>query len=116
MDLSSLKKNEDRGAVYFDSSGTQRDAIAILRSAGANYGRLKVWVNPADGYNNRARVLQMASRIKAQGMRLLIDFHYSDSWADPGKQVKPAAWASYSFTQLRDAVYNHTFDITSSQL
>ena len=114
VDLSSLKKNEDRGAVYFDGSGAQRDAISILRSAGANYGRLKVWVNPADGYNNKARVLQMATRIKASGMKLLIDFHYSDSWADPGKQVKPAAWASFSFTQLRDAVYNHTFDITSS--
>jgi arabinogalactan endo-1,4-beta-galactosidase len=114
VDVSSLKKNEDRGAVYFDASGAQRDAISILRSAGANYGRLKVWVNPADGYNNKARVLQMASRIKASGMKLLVDFHYSDSWADPGKQVKPAAWASYSFTQLRDAVYNHTFDITSS--
>jgi arabinogalactan endo-1,4-beta-galactosidase len=114
VDVSTLKKNEDRGAVYFDSSGAQRDAISILRSAGANYGRLKVWVNPADGYNNKARVLQMASRIKASGMKLLVDFHYSDSWADPGKQVKPAAWASYGFTQLRDAVYNHTFDITSS--
>ena len=44
-------------------------------------------------------------------MKLLIDFHYSDSWADPGKQVKPAAWANLSFTQLRDAVYNHTFDM-----
>jgi arabinogalactan endo-1,4-beta-galactosidase len=114
VDVSSLKKNEDHGAVYFDSSGAQRDALAILRSAGANYARLKVWVNPADGYNNKARVLQMATRIKAQGMKLLVDFHYSDSWADPGKQVKPAAWNSLSFTQLRDALYNHTFDVTSS--
>ena len=114
VDISSLKKNEDRGAVYVDTSGTQRDAIAILRSAGANYARLKVWVNPADGYNNKARVLPMAIRIKAAGMKLLIDFHYSDSWADPGKQVKPAAWANLSFTQLRDALYNHTLDITRS--
>jgi arabinogalactan endo-1,4-beta-galactosidase len=114
VDISTLKKNEDRGAVYVDTAGVQRDAITILRSAGANWARLKVWVNPADGYNNRARVLQMAPRIKAAGMRLLIDFHYSDSWADPGKQVKPAAWANLSFTQLRDALYNHTFDITSS--
>jgi len=114
VDISTLKKNEDRGAVYFDTAGAQRDAITILRSAGANWARLKVWVNPADGYNNKARVLQMAPRIKAAGMRLLIDFHYSDSWADPGKQVKPAAWANLSLTQLRDALYNHTFDITSS--
>ncbi len=114
VDLSSLKKNEDHGAVYYDSSGVQRDAIAILRNAGANYARLKVWVNPADGYNNRDRVLQTAIRIKAAGMKLLVDFHYSDSWADPGKQVKPAAWANYSLTQLRDAVYNHTYEVCNA--
>ena len=77
-------------------AGAQRGAVTILANAGANYARLKVWVNPADGYNNKARVLAMATRIKAAGMKLLIDFHYSDSWADPGKQVKPAAWSSYS--------------------
>lgn len=114
VDLSSLKKNEDHGAVYYDSAGVQRDAITILRNAGANYARLKVWVNPADGYNNRDRVLQMATRVKAAGMKLLVDFHYSDSWADPGKQVKPAAWANYSLAQLRDAVYNHTYDLCNA--
>ena len=61
-----------------------------------NYARLKVWVNPADGYNNKAQVLAMAKRVKAQGMGLLVDFHYSDIWADPGKQNKPAAWAGHS--------------------
>jgi arabinogalactan endo-1,4-beta-galactosidase len=110
-DVSSLTKNEDHGAVYRTSSGTQQDALAILRASGVNYARLKVWVNPADGYNNKARVLAMATRIKAQGMRLLVDFHYSDSWADPGQQNKPAAWRSHSFSQLRDAVYNHTYDV-----
>jgi len=113
-DVSTLKKNEDFGGVYFNQSGVQGDALAILRAGGMNYARLKVWVNPADGYNNRARVLQMAQRIKAQGMKLLVDFHYSDSWADPGKQTKPAAWANLSLTQLRDAVYNHTFDVCNA--
>ena len=114
VDLSALKKNEDKGAAYYDANGNRGDAIAILRSGGANYARLKVWVNPVDGYNNKARVLTMASRIKAAGMKLLVDFHYSDSWADPGKQVKPAAWANYSFPQLRDAVYNHTYDVLNA--
>ena len=91
VDISSLKKNEDHGAVYSTSRPAGR-RDHVLRQAGANYVRLKVWVNPADGYNNKARVLQMATRVKAPGMKLLIDFHYSDSWADPGKQVKPAAW------------------------
>jgi arabinogalactan endo-1,4-beta-galactosidase len=114
VDVSTLKKSEDRGGVYRDSDGTQRDALAILRGSGVNYGRLKVWVNPADGYNNKARVLTMASRIKGQGMKLLVDFHYSDSWADPGKQNKPAAWASLSFSALRQAVYDHTYDVLNA--
>lgn len=113
-DLSSLKKNEDFGGLYYTSAGVQGDAIAILKNAGMNYARLKVWVNPADGYNNKARVLTMATRIKAQGLKLLVDFHYSDSWADPGKQVKPAAWANYTQAQLVTAVYNHTYDVLNA--
>ncbi|HEX8626672.1 MAG TPA: arabinogalactan endo-1,4-beta-galactosidase [Catenuloplanes sp.] len=113
-DISSLKKSEDRGGVYRDSGGTQRDAVTLLRSNGVNYGRLKVWVNPADGYNNRARVLTMARRIKSAGMQLLVDFHYSDSWADPGQQDKPRAWAGYSVSQLSSAVYNHTYDVLNA--
>jgi arabinogalactan endo-1,4-beta-galactosidase len=113
-DVSTLKKSLDRGAVYRNSSGGQVDPLAHLRASGVNYGRLKVWVNPADGYNNRARVLEMASRIKAQGMRLLVDFHYSDAWADPGQQNKPAAWRNHSVAQLRQAVYDHTFDVLAA--
>ena len=90
------------------------DALAILKSAGQNYARLKVWVNPADGYNNKARVLAMAKRVKAQGMKLLVDFHYSDTWADPGKQNKPAAWAGHSYSQLKTDVYNHTYDVLNA--
>ena len=113
-DISTLKKAEDRGAVHRDAAGTRRDALQILRSGGVNYARLKVWVNPADGYNNKARVLTMAARAKAGGMRLLIDFHYSDTWADPGKQYKPQAWSGYSVSQLSSAVYNHTYDVLSA--
>ncbi|GAA4894968.1 glycosyl hydrolase 53 family protein [Streptomyces coeruleoprunus] len=114
VDVSSLKKSEDRGGVYRTSGGTAGDGLAILKSAGANYARLKVWVNPADGYNNKARVLQMAQRVKAQGMKLLVDFHYSDTWADPGAQSKPAAWSSHAYSQLRTDVYNHTYDVLNA--
>jgi arabinogalactan endo-1,4-beta-galactosidase len=113
-DISTLKKAEDRGAVHRDAAGTRQDALRILRSSGVNYARLKVWVNPADGYNTKARVLTMAARAKADGMRLLIDFHYSDTWADPGKQFKPSAWSGYSVSQLSSAVYNHTYDVLSA--
>ncbi|WP_328458646.1 arabinogalactan endo-1,4-beta-galactosidase [Streptomyces sp. NBC_00386] len=113
-DISSLAKSEAYGGVYKTSSGTTGDALAILKSSGMNYARLKVWVNPADGYNNKARVLAMAKRIKAQGMKLLVDFHYSDTWADPGTQTKPAAWAGHSYSQLKTDVYNHTYDVLNA--
>ncbi|QEV05039.1 glycoside hydrolase family 53 protein [Streptomyces prasinus] len=110
-DVSSLPKSEARGGVYRTASGTTGDGLAVLRSAGMNYARLKVWVNPADGYNDKARVLAMAKRVKARGMKLLVDFHYSDTWADPGKQTKPAAWAGHSYGQLKTDVYRHTYDV-----
>ncbi|MFD7280641.1 glycosyl hydrolase 53 family protein [Streptomyces sp. NPDC059862] len=113
-DISSLAKSEAKGGVYKNSSGTTGDALAILKSSGMNYARLKVWVNPADGYNNKTRVLAMAKRIKAQGMKLLVDFHYSDTWADPGAQSKPAAWAGHSYSQLKTDVYNHTYDVLNA--
>src|SRR2546429_2490316 len=113
-DISPLKKSVDKGGVYFDSRGVQRNALDILSSSGVNFARLKIWVNPADGYNNKARVLDMAKQIKARGMKLLIDFHYSDTWADPGHQAKPAAWASLSFAQLQTAVHDYTADVLGS--
>ncbi|HEY0739362.1 MAG TPA: arabinogalactan endo-1,4-beta-galactosidase [Herpetosiphonaceae bacterium] len=113
-DLSGLKKNEDFGAVYYDAQNNPGDAMRILRDHGMNYVRLKVWVNPSDGYNNKARVLEMAARARALGLRTLIDFHYSDRWADPGHQTPPRAWTGYTLPQLEQAVYDHTFDVVSS--
>ncbi|MCX4231532.1 glycoside hydrolase family 53 protein [Streptomyces ortus] len=113
-DVSSLAKSEAKGGVYKNSSGAPGDALAILRSAGQNYARLKVWVNPADGYNDKTHVLAVAKRVKAQGMKLLVDFHYSDTWADPGAQAKPAAWSGHSYSQLRTDVYHHTYDVLNA--
>ncbi|MFG2431127.1 arabinogalactan endo-beta-1,4-galactanase [Streptomyces sp. NPDC048590] len=113
-DLSTLPKNEAHGATYRDASGTARDAMTILKNSGMNYVRLKVWVNPADGYNDKAHVLAMAKRAKALGMKILVDFHYSDAWADPGKQNKPAAWAGHGYGQLRTDVYDHTYDVLNA--
>jgi arabinogalactan endo-1,4-beta-galactosidase len=72
--------------------------------------RLRVWVNPASNYNSTTDVLAKAKRVKAAGMKLMVDFHYSDNWADPGKQIKPAAWASYNIDQLNNALRDHTRD------
>jgi arabinogalactan endo-1,4-beta-galactosidase len=110
-DASSLKKSEDKGGKYFFASGWQDDAFKILKDGGLNTIRLKVWVNSPDGYHNKARILAMAKRAKAAGHKLLIDFHYSDTWADPGHQKKPAAWATHGLSALNTDVYNHTYDI-----
>ncbi|HWU05722.1 MAG TPA: arabinogalactan endo-1,4-beta-galactosidase [Streptomyces sp.] len=113
-DLSTLPKNEAYGAKYRDANGTAGDAMSILKNSGMNHVRLKVWVDPADGYNDKAHVLAMAKRAKALGMKTLVDFHYSDAWADPGKQIKPAAWAGHGYAQLRTDVYNHTYDVLNA--
>jgi arabinogalactan endo-1,4-beta-galactosidase len=113
-DISSLNKSEDMGGVYRDSDGTEGDALQILRVHGLNYARLRVWVDPVDGYHGRQEILEMALRLRSAGIQLLVDLHYSDNWADPGKQNKPAAWAGYDFEQLTQAVYDHTYDVCSS--
>lgn len=113
-DISSLKKSEDFGGVYKYADGAQADALQILKDHGMNYARLRVWVDPADGYHNKEKILLMAQRLKALGIKLLVDFHYSDNWADPGKQIKPAAWADLDFEGLKQAVYDHTYDVCSS--
>jgi arabinogalactan endo-1,4-beta-galactosidase len=113
-DISSLKKSEDLGGLYKDADGTPMDALQILKDNGLNYARLRVWLDPADGYHNKAEILEMAVRLKKLDIKLLVDFHYSDNWADPGKQIKPAAWEDYDFEQLKKAVYDHTFDVCSA--
>jgi arabinogalactan endo-1,4-beta-galactosidase len=113
-DISSLKKSEDFGGVYRYPDGEQADALQILKDHGLNYARLRVWVDPADGYHDKAEILEMALRLKGLDIKLLVDFHYSDDWADPGKQIKPAAWKDYDFEQLKQAVYEHTYDVCNS--
>jgi arabinogalactan endo-1,4-beta-galactosidase len=113
-DISSLTKSEDYGGVYRTELGKKGDAPRILASHGLNWARLRVWVDPADGYHDKDELLRMARRLKRNGMELLVDLHYSDTWADPGHQTKPAAWQSLTFEQLKQAVYDHTYDVCRS--
>jgi len=108
-DVSWTSEIEANGYKYYNRSGVQKDIFAIMKEQGMTAARLRVWVNPAQGwYNSSQDVVAKAKRAKAAGLSVMIDFHYSDSWADPGQQTKPAAWSGYTFTQLMDAVYNHT--------
>jgi len=112
--VSSLQRALDLDAKYYYEDGTQGDPLQILNEHGVNYIRLRVWVNPAHGYNNKAKVALFAQMVKAKGMKLLIDIHYSDTWADPEHQIKPAAWVGHSFDQLLVDIYDHTYAVCSS--
>ena len=111
-DISTLQAIEDAGGRYFDN-GAERDLLAILKDRGVGAIRLRVWNDPvlADGYNDKAHTVEMAKRVKNAGLNLLIDFHYSDFWADPGKQEIPAAWQHLDFAGLRQAVYDYTAEV-----
>lgn len=111
-DLSFLAAEEKGGAVYKDN-GKAEDALKIVKAHGWNIVRLRVWVNP-DGQgmnvNNLPYTVALAKRVKAAGLRLLLDLHYSDTWADPGHQTKPAAWKDLSFDALTAQVRDYSRD------
>jgi len=110
-DISSLKKSEDLGGLYAYEDGRQADALEVLKDHGMNYARIRVWVDSPDGYHGKKQLLEMAKRLKQDKIKLLVDFHYADSWADPGKQPKPAAWEDLDFDALKKALYDHTYDV-----
>ncbi|EKS6727121.1 arabinogalactan endo-beta-1,4-galactanase [Enterobacter mori] len=117
-DISTLLEAEQHGAKFYNQSGQQQDAIAILKANGVNTVRLRLWVDPQDadgntyggGSNNLENTLALAKRVKAQGLKLLLDFHYSDFWTDPGKQFKPKAWEKMDYPQLKTAIHDYTRD------
>jgi arabinogalactan endo-1,4-beta-galactosidase len=109
-DISFLQQIEDSGGIYREG-GIPREALDIFKDHGFNYVRLRLWHSPADGYNDLEHTLAMAARVKAKGYGLLLDFHYSDTWADPGKQFKPAAWEGLAFGDLKDSVYSYTNEV-----
>lgn len=109
-DVSWLTQMEQSGYRFYNDSGKQQDLLLTLKQHGINAIRLRVWVNPAGGWNGFNDVIAKAKRAKAAGFDIMIDFHYSDSWADPGKQTKPTAWQSHTFEQLMSNVYWHTYN------
>ncbi len=113
-DVSWLSQMEASGSKFYNSSGTQQDLLPILKNLGMNSIRLRVWVNPADNYNNMTDVVAKAVRAKKAGMRIMLDFHYSDTWADPGHQAKPAAWINQDITALQTSVHDYTVSVMNA--
>ncbi len=117
-DIGWLPQMEATGYKFYDENGKEEDCMKILKDHGINTIRLRTFVNPsndkASGHCSKDETVAMAVRAKNWGMRIMIDFHYSDSWADPGKQRKPAAWEGHDFPQLCKDVYDYTFDVMSA--
>ncbi|MGD0339171.1 MAG: glycosyl hydrolase 53 family protein [Bacteroidota bacterium] len=110
-DIGWLSQMESSGYLFYNDSGVKENCMAILKEQGINALRFRVWVNPVGGWCGKKDVATMAHRADSMGFRVMIDFHYSDTWADPGKQTKPAAWASHTISQLLTDIYNHTYDV-----
>jgi len=110
VDISFIQQIEDLGGVYY-LNGVQTDPLEIFAENQINYIRLRLWHSPGNGYCGLESTLDMAGRIKQSGLKFLLNFHYSDSWADPGQQNKPAAWQSLSYQELVDSIYAYTFNV-----
>lgn len=109
-DVSFLDAIDSRGGRYFER-GVSRDCLEILRDHGIDLIRLRIWNDPLLGFSDLERTVAMGQRVKRAGMQFLLDFHYSDTWADPGKQTKPAKWRGLGFEELRQALYSYSKDV-----
>jgi arabinogalactan endo-1,4-beta-galactosidase len=123
MDLSTMLEMERCGAAYYDQ-GKKKDILTIMKDYDVDTIRLRLWNDPRSaqgepygaGDNDLAATIRIGKRVTAAGLGVLLNFHYSDFWADPGKQIKPKAWSSYGVDELEQAVYDFTRDSLESIL
>ena len=118
MDASSVIAEEASGVKYYNFDGQEQDVFQTLAEAGVNYIRVRIWNDPFDAQGNGYgggncdidTAVEIGKRATKYGMKLLVNFHYSDFWADPGKQMVPKAWAGMAIEEKTDALYNYTKD------
>lgn len=110
-DISWVSEMEKKGLKFYNHEGIETDCFQLMKELGINAIRLRVWVNPKDRWNGKQDVVNKARRAKEQGLDVMVDFHYSDSWANPGQQFKPKAWIGKSVAELKTAIAAHTIDI-----
>ncbi len=115
-DASWVTQMEAEGQKFYNSNGTEMECLELLKSLGINAIRLRAWVDPSasGGWCDTDDLVAKAVRAKNLGMKIMIDFHYSDWWADPGQQNKPTAWSSQDFNTLKTSLYNYTVDVMNS--
>lgn len=116
VDVSSIISLEESGVKFYNETGKEQDIFTTLNEAGVNYVRVRIWNDPYDtegngyggGNNDLEKAVEIGKRATANGMKLLVDYHYSDFWADPAKQQVPKAWENLSFEDKKNAVYTYT--------
>ena len=117
-DVSTVLSEENSGVVYRNRDGEPTDLFVLLKEAGWDTVRVRVWNDPFDedgrGYGGGncgvANAVEIARRCKEAGLSLIVDFHYSDFWADPAKQMSPKVWVTMDLTQKCSALYAFTVD------
>lgn len=107
-DISGTTADEARGHFTKNTDGVATETTRLMKDYGMNATRLRVWVDPKDGFSSPEDVLKMAKRSQELDMPVMIDFHYSDWWADPGKQNPPKAWEGLSLEETAKALADHT--------
>ncbi len=110
-DISGTTELESRGVRLYNTQGEIRENTALMKDYGLNAVRLRVWVNPRGGWSGKADVLEMAKRARYYGMAVMVDFHYSDWWADPHKQTIPAEWQYLNYHELKYQLGEHTKEV-----
>lgn len=116
VDISSILVEENSGVVYYNEAGEEQDIFQTLAENGVNYIRVRVWNDPYDengngyggGNNDTATAAEIGRRAAQYGMKLCVDFHYSDFWADPSKQMCPKAWEDMAIEEKSEALYQYT--------
>lgn len=115
-DISWVTEMEHKGMKFYNADGKETDCFQLMKDLGLNAIRLRVWVDPKEHGNwcNTADMVAKAKRAKDLGMDVMVDFHYSDWWADPGQQHKPAAWKGLNLAELKKAIADHTADVLNA--
>ncbi|GAB4399629.1 MAG: hypothetical protein OHK0053_20170 [Microscillaceae bacterium] len=108
LDLSRYPEIAQSGAVFYDQNGQASDLLTIVKTAGVNTVRLRLWVNPPEGHSGLAEVKAFAQILRSTGFKLWLTLHYSDTWADPGQQVLPAEWQNLSLEALQTQIATYT--------
>ena len=112
-DISWVTELESKGQKFYNANGDERECTALMKEYGMNAIRLRVWVDPSkhDNWCNKEDLLVKTKRAKALGMEVMVDFHYSDWWADPAKQNIPASWKGHSYEEMKKDLANHTKEV-----